>query len=414
MGDERDEPDAEKPLPAHPAAGLELFDTMILDRPWWPSRAAMLAFIAVALVAAVMQSLVVFGVALVPLVVAIVLSARRAPLGGAPHTRLLVSQSEVRSGAITVVEREEIVEGALWPSTTHGRLVQLKRRGLRPPVDVAVASIEDGRALLETLGFAPPHAKATFLGRSRLVTNRARPWLLFTSFFVGVFALVALVPSLRSPLLVSAALIAVPLLLALSSLIVIWPSTVEIGADGLLVRWLGRRKTIRFAELESFTTHRRGIRFILRDGSSYDLVTDAQSTGFVRDAIAERLRTAMEAIDQPSLDVAPLEREGRPIGDWIAALRALARRAEGFRDVPLGENGLWRVIEDPHASASAKAGAAVALARSLDDEGKKRLRVVSEATVSPKLRLALDAALVDDDERLCAALEDLEEERGAR
>jgi hypothetical protein len=93
------------------------------------------------------------------------------------------------------------------------------------------------------------------------------------------------------------------------------------------------------------------------------------------------------------------------------SLHAIARRAEGFRDVPLDEPRLWRVLEDPQTSASAKAGAAVALSPKLDDAGRARLRLVRDAIVSPKLRVALDAVEGRDDDALHSALESLEEER---
>jgi hypothetical protein len=68
-------------------------------------------------------------------------------------------------------------------------------------------------------------------------------------------------------------------------------------------------------------------------------------------------------------------------------------------------NRLWEVLEDPRASETARAGAVVALGSAVDEETRERLRAVSDATASPKLRVVIAAASnAEDDARLEAAL----------
>jgi hypothetical protein len=91
---------------------------------------------------------------------------------------------------------------------------------------------------------------------------------------------------------------------------------------------------------------------------------------------------------------------------WIEALRELSRDGH-YRAAALPPEELWRVLEDPAAETSARAGAAMALRESLDAEGRARLRVAGAASASPRVRVALDAIASSDadDAELRAALE---------
>ena len=62
------------------------------------------------------------------------------------------------------------------------------------------------------------------------------------------------------------------------------------------------------------------------------------------------------------------------------------------------EENLWRVAEDPAAEETARVGAAVALRTRLDREGRARLLCMSDASVSPRVRVALRAAATAEGE----------------
>jgi hypothetical protein len=130
------------------------------------------------------------------------------------------------------------------------------------------------------------------------------------------------------------------------------------------------------------------------------------------DLVAERIREALESARRgdPAQDVALLARNAREIGVWVRALRAVAAGAVDHRTAPIPEDRLWRIAEDPNASPTARAGAAVALTPSLDDAGKARIRVAADATASPKLRVALEAAAETDEAALEHALAELDAE----
>jgi hypothetical protein len=280
----------------------------------------------------------------------------------------------------------------------------LKEKGLARPIDIAVASLEDGRAMLAKMRLDGAHAQASFRASSPLRFVRGRV-LWSAAAMIGLIMLLGFGLTHASPgiaAIVGTALL--PLLIVGPILPFVWPTTVRVGSDGVAIEWLGRRKTIRFADVASFEASAVRVRLSLRGGAVVDVLADPAACA----AIGERLRPLLE---HHALDVEALERRGRPVGEWVASLHALARRAEGFRDVPLDEDRLWSVIEDPRASATAKAGAAVALAPKLDDTGRARLRVAREAVISPKLRVAFDAAEGRDADALHDALEDLDEER---
>lgn len=113
-----------------------------------------------------------------------------------------------------------------------------------------------------------------------------------------------------------------------------------------------------------------------------------------------------ENLPAPSPAAAALMRGDRSVADWRVALgQSVAEGGDAYRGDAATET-LWRVVEDESAPRDARAGAAIALRRQLDDDGRARLRVVAE-DCEPKLRVALDAALDEaiEEDKVLAALE---------
>ena len=382
---------------------LELRGTTVLDRTWWPARVALFTFVASVLLGFAGAGAWTFGVAFLS-IMTMAFTSGKVPLAGAPHTHLMVGDDAVRSADIVVADRAQVIEGTVWPKTSHGLLVRLERKGFRRPIEIAVGTIDDGRALLERLGLDPRHAQATFRVSSPLRYVRGRVLWASATMIAGLVALGFVLSRLPMGVAAVIGMLAVPVILVAPFLSLAWPRTVRIGSDGVLVQWFGRRTLIRFEDVDSFEASAVRVRLHLRGGGDTDLVADAATCA----AIAERLRPILE---HRRTDVEALERRGRPVREWIASLHALSSRAEGFRDVPYDEDRLWSVLEDPRASLDAKAGAAVALSPNLDDAGKARLRVAREAIVSQKLRVALDAVDGRDADALHDALEDLDEKK---
>jgi hypothetical protein len=94
-------------------------------------------------------------------------------------------------------------------------------------------------------------------------------------------------------------------------------------------------------------------------------------------------------------------------------MRALIRPVEGFRTASVPVERLWQVVLDPRADREARTGAALALAPTLPDEDRARLRAVADGCAEPRLRIALVTAAIEaraPDETLAEALDALESE----
>ena len=116
---------------------------------------------------------------------------------------------------------------------------------------------------------------------------------------------------------------------------------------------------------------------------------------------------------------AVIGRNGRTHEQWLEALRQLRRGEADYRSAAFPRDDLWRVLEDPAAPEDARAGAAFVLYADGGEADEIRLRNAAGATVSPRLRVALDSAAAGDETELATALEDVELEhaeleRGAR
>ena len=194
----------------------------------------------------------------------------------------------------------------------------------------------------------------------------------------------------------------------------------SVGADGVHSSWLGRRRFVPYKEIDRVVPEFGQLRVVMKKGKrslafrgqrrSFQASTRADHRAMVermRAAIDEHLvrdktRETAEQVPRPRAD-----RDG--VGDWLRELRALVVGAEGsYRKAVLSHDSLWRVVEDPSVDAETRAGAAVALGKALDDDGRARLRVAAEASASPQLRVALEAAAnPDDEDDLADALEAL-------
>jgi hypothetical protein len=162
-----------------------------------------------------------------------------------------------------------------------------------------------------------------------------------------------------------------------------------------------------------------GIELVLRSGATVRIPVSSQQTlqQSNRDLIRERIREAMEShrLGDAAAETALLARQARSVSDWVQSLRAIGSGAHvDHRTAPVAPERLFRIVEDPSLTASARAGAAVALGASLDASGKVRLKDAAGATAAPKLRIAIEAAASGDDAALIEALSAIEGEAEKR
>jgi hypothetical protein len=299
------------------------------------------------------------------------------------------------------------IRGAHIVPTKEGDLFVRVARRRALPVDFGVSSREEGRRVLRALGFDPTQAVARVRGASRLAAS----WFVGSGLFLFALPLpfVAAAMLLESPLLFGLAAKIVMVGIPAFAIAMLIPSRIAVGADGVLVSWAGTKRFFPLAKIravEEWTSglgnpHFVGARMTMTDGRSIWLPvgrkrwSDDEARGLV-----ERIREAKEIHARGGVEAATafLGQGGRDVRDWIASLRALGLGAnDDLRTAALSADSLWRVVESHGAQPGERAAAAVALGATLDDGGKQRLRVAAEAVADERLRVAIDAALREDE-----------------
>lgn len=332
------------------------------------------------------------------------------------------------------------------PAPNGGAVVRVTRRWLASPIDVWVPTIEDGRALVDALGQGagrvaselPLHALSEENLRSRVQGTWLGGGVLVASMVAGAVAAGAFGAAFAVPFGIFGFLFHMAMILRWAR-----SGTIAIGADGVFVRWFSQREHIPLARIERAevvtgtawaTMIPNLVRLHLRDGQVRDLVAAAgRTSAFGRSyndlalahasTVAERINEAVRAsargehAPRVALVEDGLERGGRAVGEWVAALRKLHDHAAGFREHGATAHvldSLWSVLEDNLAPQGKRMAAAVALAPHLDAAGRGRVRIAARAVAAPKLRVALEAAAESDDDALVEALAEAESETEAR
>jgi hypothetical protein len=343
--------------------------------------------------------------------------ARKAPEGG---TGLQVDLSGISVGGRLQLSRS-LLNRATVVEEGGKTVVVLQSKLFVCLVDVRDG--EEGRALIRALGMDPTGAISDFAFDSPLASHFP-PWLFWLYLFVPLL--------IFAPLVLGMEWLA-PLLLVLwyvGLMAMALPEKLSVGLDGVMLRWLWRRRVIPFEALQEVSSDDRAIRLRRRNGEEVKLSAywTAQpwehgwykdSTGFgsrraYLDAILARIEEARGARKEAggASAAAWLARRGQGLPDWLGKLRGLVASAQGgFRQETLEPEQLWSTLEDAQQPALVRAAAAAALAPSLDAGGRERLRVASSVVVDPGLRTALDASLQEDEEALLRAFTSLEQQQ---
>jgi len=334
-----------------------------------------------------------------------------------PWPRAVDAKIRVERDAVWIGERriprDELVGGYLVPISGERITVRLQRKGIQPDIELITATEEEGTVLLRALGFAAEQSVVAFRAMSMV---HAHMWKMI----FGVFAVLAATFALQRVFGSGGAGLA-PILFLLFAGVSLLPTRVEVGADGVLIRWFGRERFVRHDAIELAWIGERGWgrsrrkSVLLKLVSGEELEIPVSSITWDRgraEALVARIHAAMEARRAGS-EVAPealLRRGDTGHVDWVRTLRAGRALATHRRAAPLGDQ-LWRIVEDPAGEPLTRAAAAVALGPELAPDERARLQHVAGATAAPRLRIALDAvADGEDEEAVGEALEALEKE----
>lgn len=336
-----------------------------------------------------------------------------------------VDDEAVRVDGEVVVRREEITQGFVVKHEGKA-MVRLGRRGLRPSVLLAAKDRDEARRLLVELGLDATQTAAELRALSGVMALPLAKQLavMLLPFFVlmiaGIATSAALAPSLGPAPMLGGIGMAVTWILGL----VFSPTTVRIGVDGVVLRWLGRERFVPFAdvtrleryELEQGNKTYIGLTLHLRDGREVKVPT-GQKNWNEADAseLEERMRQALELHRRAASGVDPrlLARGGRDVSTWVTELRRLgsgARADARTGAVPLDR--ILGVVDDPSAPAALRAGAALAAVENDPEQSRERVRIAADTTASPRLRVALEtiASAAPDDAAIGEALAALEAE----
>ena len=325
----------------------------------------------------------------------------------------------VHVGTATVLARGDVAYGFVEPAGDTARVKLFDAsHGLR--LEVRVRDSADGQALLRALGLDVGQRVAPFFAASPL--GGARATAVAATAVVGTwFALEFLFPGYRATtrrmddiLTVARALIPVLMLLTWAALSAV-PTLVTVGADGLHVRWMRRKRFIPYRTIVRVVPAFGQLRVVLSDGTTLRIRGQRRSftprTRPDHRAMVDRLSTAIEehlARSRVQEAVAQLPSPQADGAGWLRELEAVQVGVEGsYRRAVVSDETLWRVVDDASLDARMRAGAAVALRKVLDEAGRARLRVVAESTASPKLRVALRAASDAEEKGLAESLESL-------
>jgi hypothetical protein len=396
------------------------FVARLLERrpnPWLLTLAALPAVVAAALIAvsiatgvmlAVLAPQLLFGSGL-----ALAWALFLKPFARHVDMPVHADAQRLRVGELEI-PREQLRDALVVP-LRDGRWAVRATRRRALAIELLVRDAAEGRQVLRALGFDASQAVARFRTRSRLFVNDGRYTL--SSLVLTVAWVVAFLGNVPH-----AFLFAVPVLVFLAAVV---PTTVEVGADGVVLTWFGRKRFIPCSAIRDVAVYEGGYgnkktigaEMTLHGGERVRIPVGSRTwSQEAAAALAERIREAMDAKAHGSIEDAAvvLGREGRSIADWVRALRSVGAGANAtLRTAPVPADRLWSIVESPRARGVDRAAAAVALASSEDAEAKTRLRVVADAVAEPKVRVAIDAAARGDDGATEDALDALADEATA-
>lgn len=318
-----------------------------------------------------------------------------------------------------ILPRARIRTAVLVPRAGRPPVVRIERRGINLlPVKVRVADEAEGRGLLYALGQHASQTVAAFhVPKPR---NSSVYWALILP-VVGILggglsiAWASLWERWGRPEFMSPLVSSIPTMFIMALLL--WPAKLVVGADGLLLSFLGRRQFIPYRDIAIVAPCDEpsiGIELTLRSGDSVRIPVDPHARPGKNDraTILARIREAVAHHQQhdPAAAAALLARGDTDLRSWIQRLRALGAGANvDHRTAPVPTDTLLRIVEDAGAGPQERLGAAIALkAASLDEAEQQRLTAAANATAAPKLRIALEAAQAEDEAALLEAMADLD------
>jgi hypothetical protein len=201
-------------------------------------------------------------------------------------------------------------------------------------------------------------------------------------------------------------------------------ATIVVGDDGVLSRSLFSNQFIPFSNIARVSIvpltsmdERRSVRMTgfhlaieTLEGPDVNLDVGAQPRELFEAIVDARRRWHGERVTT-MMDPRSLGAFGGDARAWVSRLRALSERTTNYRvDAPTDE-ALLALVEDPTSREESRAAAAVVLAGAHDESVDERLRIARDASASPSLQQAIDAAIGGEDEAIARTLDEIRSRR---
>jgi hypothetical protein len=384
---------------------------------WGALASAVLPLLLVGLTGGVWDSplsdAIPYGFLLAPLLGVASMIARRFHGGGA-------GAIGVAGGDLVIVQgrkRKQIPLASLaegWASPARGEIDLVLRGG--DEIRVAVPHAEDTERLLVAAGLdASKHTMRVALGETTLLDIFTL--LLGSALVLPITQAVVELAALPGG---AGALIFFGLFALHFNLVraVLGPAQVVVGADGIVVEHGFRNRFVPHDRLASVVVKHDAVDLTLTDGSrvrarARHLTVEEQAE------LSARVEAALAAFRRGGIaaeSLSRLDRGGRALGDWRAALHAILEQHGSYRETPLTRDQLLEVLESAAAPAERRLGAALSLSAAGDADVSARIRVAAEACANPRVRIAL-AKVADggiDDDAINEAIAEDEAARAIR
>jgi len=172
------------------------------------------------------------------------------------------------------------------------------------------------------------------------------------------------------------------------------PPAVAVGQDGVAVGEGSRAWFVPFSTVSEARYHRGAIELWLRDGRLRRISTLGTREDRRR-ALYDRIVAGLDASRAPrdlSTRLTALDRNGRSVEDWHAALRALAGARDNYRQWALTPDEIVEALNDAGSSPERRIGAALVLAALDATQGGARVRMVADTVAQAPVRIALERA----------------------
>lgn len=285
----------------------------------------------------------------------------------------------VRVGRRLVATRRRI--RSAWFERSHEASVVRLDRGILPDIELEARDEAEARSLLRALERDPSQSVVRFPSFSRAV--------LYLAMVSGQFMAHVLFRGGRLTWLELVSVLGSAWLMAV--LLLFWRDETDIGSDGVLVSRPLRQRFIPFADIESATVEDVG-KVVLRTRTHGTIVRRMKEPA--ARAAVEQIQSSMASLDAGDgiaesvrVQLRRDERDGDVRG-WLTRLRSLANRGS-YRAVGILGEALWRVMDDPGATGSERAAAAVVIGAVATPAERARLREAASRMASPQVRIAI-------------------------